>query len=596
MNYVKRLLAALLICSTSLPSLAAVTASLDHDHVAPGDTVQLLLQSDHSPDGQPDLGPLKNDFIILGTSSGSSMQIINGRVSSQAQLSLALSPKHEGKIRIPPLLWGGEPSPALELTVESNGAGRQSNGKAAGGITASNGSDHFFITTSVDHDQPYLQSAVLLTVRVYIDQALYQASLELPSSSDVLVQQLGKDQQGSETRNGHAYQVVERKYLLSPQHSGQITLQGPILDATVAEVQNSDPFGSDPIFGRIFGQMQLPGVVTSTRPLHLQSKPIVLKVLPRPADATGTNWLPAQSMTLEESWNPADASVHAGEPLTRHLRLSALGLSGAQLPDIDTLMQAPEGIKLYPDKSHTDDKQQGNTILGKREQDIALIASQPGHYELPAVHLAWWDTAANVQREVTLPKRTLNILPALSGSGGAVVSPAQTAVPANPPPSIGQPKVPVKPEQAASAELWALLGLGILVVFGLGIALGWWRKRRSLVNTVENKIEPVATRPDVSGVSAFNAFQQACRNNDPHAARKHLLIWAGTVWPEQPPSGVNALTRLLDGKFAKPLRDMDRACYTDSAWQGESLVRILATPPVRSAPAKREQALPDLYP
>ncbi|MFY9328529.1 MAG: BatD family protein [Georgfuchsia sp.] len=599
MRHAFRMLSTMLAFCLSASALATVTASLDRDQIAPGETVQLLLQSDRSPDGQPDLGPLKNDFTILGTSSGSSIQIINGHSSSQTQLSLALSPKHDGKIRIPPLQWGGEQSPPLELTVSNSAPGGNAGsagGQSGGGATATNGSSHVFITTSVDHNQAYVQAAIVLTVRLYTDQALYQANLNLPASADVLVQPLGKDQQGSESRNGRSYQVVERKYLLSPQRSGQLALQGPTLDAAVADAQNDSPFGNDPFFGSAFGHMQMPSIVTSTRPLHLQAKPISLKVLPRPAGATGANWLPAQSVTLEESWNPASASVHAGEPLTRHLRLSALGLTSTQLPDLNTLMQVPDGIKLYPDKSKADDKLQGTTIRGTREQDIALIASYPGHYSLPAVHLSWWDTTANVQREATLPAHTLDILPSASGNGGTTVLPAAKLPAPSGLPNTVQANPPVRPGQAnpVSVWLWVSLGLGVLC---LCILLAWWRTRQRVSNIDHGKTENKAAQSVISARAAFKAFHQACRDNDSQAARKHLLDWARTIWPDHPPSGLNALSRLLDDeKLAEPLRELERACYTNGTWRGEPLAHALAVPPSMTTLAEHKQGLPELYP
>ena len=585
MKYAYRLLAALLTCVTSLTSLASVTASLGRDHIALGETVQLLLQNDHSPDEQPDLAPLKNDFTVLGTSSGSTIQIVNGHLSSLTQLSLALSPKHEGKILIPSLQWGGEQSPALELIVSGSSAEGQ-----AGTATDT---AHVFLTATVDHSQPYVQSAVVLTVRLYADQTLYQASLSPPVGGDVLIKQLGKDKQGIESRNGRSYQVIERKYLLSPLRSGPITLQGPTLDAMVPNAQN------DNFFGSVFGRMQMPSIVDAAHPLHLQAKPITLKVLSRPAGAASTNWLPAQKVMLKESWIPGNTSVHAGEPLTRHISLSALGLADAQLPDPNTLMPVPNSIKLYPDKSRVDNKLQGTTILGTREQNIALIIAQPGRYKLPTIRLAWWDTTANVQREATLPARVLDVLPAAGNISGDMVtsapsSSASTMTPNRlPTDTIRKSIAFTAPMVHVSLWLWASLGLGILF---FGTLLAWWKSRHRIPKVMANNFLKKSEQRVVSGRTSFKAFQQACHNNDPHMARKHLLAWAATAWPEHPPAGLNALSGLISDEIStKLLRHLDRACYTDSAWQGESLVQALPKPPASTTPAKRKRDLPNLY-
>lgn len=563
-----------LICSASCSASAAVTASLDRNQIAPGETVRLLLQHDGSADSQPDISPLRRDFDVLGTSSGSSVQIINGHTSSQTQMSLTLAPKHDGKIVIPPLQWDNQRTAALVLTVAS-ASGKQ-------GAASSADTSHVFLTATPDQKQPYVQAAIVLTVRLYADEPIYQASLNLPAGDDVLIKQLGEDRQTTESRNGRSYQVVERKYLLFPQRSGKLSIDGPVLDAQVPDT--SDPFGNDPFFSNAFGRLPIAGMMNATRPLHLLAKRIELNVLPRPASATGPNWLPAQSVTLEEAWHPDAQTMHVGEPITRHLHLAALALTGAQLPDMSTLMSAPDGIKTYPDQAKIADAPQGATVLGSRDQDIALIAQRPGHYVLPAVKLSWWDMARNVQREVVLPPHALNILP----GGSAEPVPSQQATPLQ---SV-RPEVPAMSVQSARpAGLWQWISLALALLWLLTI-LAWWYSRRRV------QPSPVAVSSvGIDADEAFRAFRQACLENDAHAARRHLIAWAGSVWPDKPPTGLHALSRRLDDdKLTDALGQLDRACYTGDAWQGATLAALLTAPPVKNRlPDQHKPSIPDLY-
>ncbi len=558
MKNILRILAALMAFSTSLSVLAAVTATVNSNIVSSGETIQLKLQKEGSADSQPDLGPLKKDFDLLGSSSGSNVEIINGHLSSQAEVNVLLSPKHDGKIEIPPLQWGGEQSRAIELTVGGNVA--QQGAQADAG--------HVFMTATPDQQQPYVQAAVVLTVRLYSDQPLYQASLNLPTSSDVLVKPFGKDVNSNETRNGRSYQVIERKYLLFPQKSGKLSLDGPVLDAEVADGGN-DPFDN---MLRQFG-----GAMGSAKPLRLHAKPIELNVLPRPPGVT--NWLPAQTVTLEETWD--QATIHTGEPLTRHLRIAALGLTGEQLPDPNTLLSLPEGIKAYPDQANVTDNPEGNTVLGNRGQNIALIASRAGHFVLPAVKLSWWDTVHDVRREATLPAHELEILPAVAGAATTVAPPIQPNQAANPIEQTGNGIARNQP------WMWSSIALALL---WLGTSAAWWRARQHMQ-------QPVEKRPEtINGGSEFRAFKQSCSVNDPHAARRHLLAWAGTVWPADAPQGLNELSRRLeDAKAAEALRQLDRACYTGSHWHGDVLAQSLTRPVAPAAQHMNRRALPDLY-
>src|SRR3546814_16259704 len=69
----------------------------------PGESVQLNLERDGSGGAEPDLSPLKKDFDVLGRSSGSSIQIINGSISRHKRVRVTLSPKRSGPVTMPPL-------------------------------------------------------------------------------------------------------------------------------------------------------------------------------------------------------------------------------------------------------------------------------------------------------------------------------------------------------------------------------------------------------------------------------------------------------------------------------------------------------------
>jgi hypothetical protein len=580
MKYPCRLILAVLLLGLALPASAAIKAWLDRDRIGPGDTVQLTLEHDGRTDSQPDLTPLKQNFDILGQSSGSSIQIVNGSMTAKVQISLALAPRLNGQLLVPPLRWDGQTSPALTLTVSGNSA------PAQGGNAAPADAAHTFITTTLDQKQPYVQAAVTLTVRLYVDQSLAQASLELEPSNDLLIQQIGQDRQTSETRNGRNYQVVERKYLLFPQRSGHIQIDGPVLNAQVRDARGNDPFGSDPFFGNVFGSL-----TGATRPLRLRGDPIVLDVRPRPASGAGHDWLPAQKVTLTETWQPASGPYHAGDPITRRLHLDAQGLTASQLPDLSLLMPLPRGLRAYPDQPKLNTGVQGDGVVGSRDQDIALIASQAGRYQLPALKLFWWDTTKNVQREVDLPVRTIDVLPNGQGFSASTMPPDQSASPPAAKRDLPMPGV----NSSSSDTHWPWISLALALLW-LGTLFAWWRSRkRPLPGPVST---PVQTADSRKASDARKAFRQACRENDPQAARRHLLAWARIAWPEAPPLGLGALARCLnDPELETALNQLDRACYAGGAWSGQSLLEKLTSLSGTSRPvAGAMPELAGLYP
>ncbi|WP_291993063.1 BatD family protein [Candidatus Accumulibacter sp. ACC003] len=590
---------ALLAIATSLSAFAAVTASLDRDHIAPGESVRLLVQRDERSNTQPDISVLSDDFDVLARSTGTSVQIINGHLSSRTQVNLLLAPKHAGTLRIPPLQWDGEQSPALAVTVDGNGKANASQGLGGAAPDQTQAaSSPVLLGATLDRKQTWVQAVAVLTVRLASAEALYEASLDLPASKDFLVRQLGKDVQTSESRNGRSYVVVERKYLLFPQRSGQLKVDGVVLDAQIAD-RSADNFGGDTLFGGAFGRLPLAGMRQPTRPLRVHADAVELTVLARPAAATAAHWLPAQAVRLTESWRPDNPAIHVGEPLTRHLHLAASGLTAAQLPDLAAIMPVVDGIRAYPDQGTLDDQPQGNSVLGSRDQDIALIASRPGRYTLPALRLAWWDTEHGTQREVALPERTLEVLPAPADSVELAKPLTKTSTPSPAPmpaPFDLQPGAVAANLEFAAHSPWPWISL-VVGLLWLATLLAWWYSRHRQPRPSPRETTKAVSSSTIPAAHAFKAFRKACQENDPQAARAALLNWAAGARPQQPPQGLKALALLLkDPAIGDALQQLDRCCYAGGEWEGKLLATILPTPRPLAAAKASEAILPGLYP
>jgi len=630
-RFAPALLLALLI---DLPANATVSASLDSDQIASGDTVELTLEQSGQSGGEPDLTPLKQNFDILGTQRSTNIQIINGHTSAGTSVVVTLSPKSTGRLTLPSIQWGSDRSPVLTLDVSSAAGG--TNGASDSGSSAPTAKA--FIETQVDQKQPYVQAAVDVTVRLYTAEQLRQANLELPTTSDALVMKVGSDSNSTADRNGVTYQVVTRHYAVFPQHSGAVSLPGPVLDAEViVRRSRSNMLGADPLQG-FFANSPFAGLLNTTKPLRLHGDPIVLTVRPRPAASTSSYWIPAREVTLTAQWNPTQLRVHAGDPLTVDLQLQAQGLTAGQLPDLAALLALPQGVKAYPDQPKLDDSTQGDTVTGKRRQSVALIADQPGRLTLPAVHLQWWDVKANQPREATLPEQTIMVLPAANGGanatanapgdiqlapasptrnkqdGGATITnsstPANRATNTQAPSTVGGSALGNGSGGRAishdgrnttypatlwhNTSIWRWATLGALILW-LATALAWFLSRKRSAPASMAHEAPPTSKPDTS--SARAAFRKACNDNDAPAARRSLIQWAAASRPGTTPTGLTEIARAsADPNVSILLRELDRACFAGTPWQGEALARTLKDLPQlsKSAP-KRRAGLAPLY-
>ena len=530
----------------------AVKATVDASQVGVGEPVRLVLQYDGQTREQPDLAPLQQDFDILSTSRSNNMQIINGTVSSHTEAQMMIAPKRAGQIPVPPIRWAGEISNPLTLTVSATGAAH---------------ADSVFLETIVDQKEPYVQAAVNVTVRIYASVQLLQASLEFAGSGDVLAQQVGTDRNRQLEKNGQQYDVVERHYVLFPQKSGELKLPGPQLAGQVVVRLRNDRLATDP-FADLFGAAG--GLAGGSKPVRVHGDDIILRVRPQPAGIDAHYWLPARNVTLTDKWLPDNAEVHVGDPITRDLHLQVEGLTGAQLPDLSALVGLPAGLKAYPDQAKLENTVQGDAVIGKRDQSIAMIADQAGKFVLAPLRLAWWDTRTNQPREVTLAGRTLSILPA-AGSATAQPPGATTNSGGADRNIAALPPAPAGGQRSALRDpwLWISLALGLL---WLGTVLAWFLSRR-----------PPREAAPLSASKVRAQFLVACRRNDAHGARSALLAWAANAWPESPPRGLAALAkRVGDDKISALLVQLGRAVYRGAAWDGAALSAAIGELPSRS--------------
>ena len=601
----------LLLLVAAAPASAALRAWVDNPQVAPGETVELTLAHDGHTNTQPDLAPLRQDFDIVGRSSSSSLQIINGTASSTTQLTLTLAPKRAGRLTIPSISWDSDHSSPLTLNVTGS-AGNP------GGADAT--ASRVFVETEADPKSPYVQAAVQVTVRVYTAVPLSHADLEFQGSDTVLVRQVGSDAVSTSEKNGQSYQMVTRHFLIFPQQSGHLSLPGPTLSGEVpATVRRANP--NDP-FSQFFGNSPFSGMLTATKPIRLNGQPIELDVQPRPAGAGANYWLPAQNLSLTAQWHPEQLQAHVGEPLTVTLHLKADDLTAAQLPDLSTLLTLPDGLKAYPDEAKLKDSANGNAVIGERDQNIALIADQPGHFTIPELRLSWWDTRTNQARQAVLPAQTLAVspapgsqsaapdaastqqtAPAPNASGTATLSMppsgAQAADGKSPPGTSPLPRLQSAPtisDMAASQSPWKWISLGFGLLWIITLA-AWFltRRRGSSRPSASQSTKELPTSPGKS--AAHTAFLSACKSNDPHAARRNLLAWANAVLPGQRIVGLNALAKVIgDAVLADLLRPLDRACYAGQPWNGTALAHALQKWPAHGTnPAESERKLAPLY-
>lgn len=623
------LLTLLLTFLLTMPGLlfAAATASLDRQSIYTGDTTTLHISTSGDDAGeQPDLRPLQKDFDVLGTSTSTQIQIINGQRSDKHEWLVELAPRGKGAITIPALTVGNSQTAALTLQVSEQPA-----------TTTAQAGQPVFMHAEVNPSQGdrYVQQQILYTTRLYYRVPLVEASFSKPTIDNAVVEQLGDDAQYDTTIDGQRYQVVERRYAIFPERSGKLTINPTVFSGRmVSATERQSPFArmdsmmqqmlsrsgvNDPFFGGTpFGD---PG-----KRLRLASKPLSLDIQPRPAGYQDSQWLPTQKLVLQDSWASAPPVIHAGEPVTRTLTLEAKGLEASQLPDLK--LQGSDNLRIYPEQPALSNRTDGDWIFGRSEQGFAYVASQPGKLHFPAVHVSWWNTLKHQQQNTVLPALDVTVLPG-TGQSAATPTAASGNLKASPANALTAPNNTTAPEtrspfslsnlfSAKHQRLYWQFGGGLVL---LGIIAAWLMRRRQKPKPARSSASksavaqsPVTKSSEVDPPSVTRAgnsaavtrsrqsLRDACTNNDPLAAASALLQWAEASLPESPPRSLGALAaRVAQG--ADAIRDLETVLYgaDNQTWVGQALWDafseglLKADKPTGSTASPTEGA-PPLYP
>ncbi len=494
------LLGCVLLVLPWLTAQARVDVAVDPPILTLGESLTVTFSADERGLAEPDFSPLTEQFDILRTNSRETLQIVNGQAQQTKVWRLTVIPRKEGTLEIPSIDFGDTRSPTRRITVTPARTERP-------------GEADVFIEVTVEPKGPvYVQSQVMMTVRLHYDEAvrLSNATLSSPTSSDGdLVVEVVAEERSAKRIGERDYKVFEQRYALFPQRSGEVALDPIVFSADMRL------YYERPSFRRV------------------QSDPLTLDVLP--ANPGGARpWLPATAVTLEQAFPDAGADGviegRVGEPVTRSVTLSALGLTSAQLPPVQ--IPVPEGFKVYPDQPTFDQRVALEGILGERVERLAMLPTTPGQFELPAVELEWWDVEADLPRTARLDPVSIRVLPAVgdaqagtpAGAGGAALG--TSGVDGN-----GNGGLPASSLPAAGVRyepgLWPWLAL--IMAFGWAATGGfWWSSRQP---SSEPELVPQTTHHAQSLGAALKGLRAAVESGDLAKVRLATLHWARARWP-----------------------------------------------------------------
>jgi hypothetical protein len=422
------------------------------------------------------------------------------------------------------------------------------------------------------------------------------------------VTKLGEDRQYDTQRNGREYRVVERRYSLSPERSGELRIPPLVFEGSARTGKGGRGAGGggpfrDPFFDRFFRDGPFSGdplgMFERGQPVSARSRAVSLNVKARPGGYAGDHWLPAEALEIADSWARDPPELRVGEPVTRTLTLQARGLSGPQIPEIE--IPTPPGLRAYPEKTSSESRSDGESIFGISRQGVTLIPTRSGELVIPEIRVTWWDTAAQQERVARVAGWTMHVE---GGSAPEAPAPDRAAEPrADLVPQVRRDAAERGPQSDSHDEhndLRYLIGSPLLLALLLAGTWGLisYRRRRSS-DPARPTPAAVGYGTRAQGSGARKALHRACEANDPRAAANALLDWARATWPDDAPRNLGSLSARLPGG-GDQVRELERRLYAPETgtWDGASLWDALRPGLASSGTPVRgqEDALAPLYP
>jgi len=544
------------------PLHAELTARLSSTKIDETQTLELTIRTDsRDVQGMPDLQAVARDFEILTTRTSSQYRVSNGNVQAWTDWVIALRPLRVGTLSIPALSYRGEQTQPLQLQVVPLDPKLK---KQMG--------DRVFFEVSTEPETPYVQAQLVFVRRLlYADGTqIYGEMPDTPVVENAVVIPLGNASSSQVTRNDKRYGMIEQRYALFPERSGELTIPGATVSGSVRM--------------NINGRLRRNGV-------RIVAEPVTLDVRPIPEDyPADTPWLPATRVDLLEDWDQTPPTFSLGEPHTQTLIVRADAATGSIIPPLD--YGIPDShFRSYPEQPDISDNQRGDGLIGTRSQTWSIIPTTAGSIRLPMIELTWFDTVREEVRVSRLPSRAVTVG---GGNGDQVVSePEQNPAPVTDP-------APEEPLTAADRSVFGTTGavlLSLLLAAALFRAYPWlrakfslptpefsWLQKRLGLKKKRWKQKLLDTAAEGSASDIRNELDEALRD----------MAQDNTAWDPQAQESIYDL--LSSAAYSPTPTDLDRVAIA-------SEVEFLLNPGRRSASKgskngaeNSNSALPALYP
>ena len=506
-NLMKKIgvLISLALMSVSL-SFATVSASIGRTNIENGETIDLVLHLENF-NVKPNLDVLDKDFTVYNASTSRNMTTVNGKTSTQYNMTVIMMPNKTGKLTIPAIRVGNEYTKSIAISVD----------KALSNDEEDKYQDMFAIST-IASDSAYINVPVLYTLKLYYSTPIL--SLQ-PKPFKIYKSEIRPTDHRltyQKRINGNLYDVVEESFLIVPQTTGKITIPPMVLQATLSNG---------------FGQLGVKTRFVSTKNHRLNVKPI-------PKNISIKDWFPSSDVKIVDGWSD-DKNVTAGGLITRTVKITAKDVLSNDIPKLD--FKSTDDFNIYAEKPVLNDVEKDGKLMGTATYKVGYLPTKEGKVEIPKLDLKWYDVNAHKSKVASIAAKEFDVKKGnITNTDflGSITPEATKAV-----------------EKTVEDPFWKFLAIALVVLWVITILLLIKCKLSKPKKIKDSELE----EGDANQSYGIKDIKKACSKKNNQELQKSLIGWASVRFDKEIFSTLDVAKQVPELKLI--LNNLNAAMYSD---------------------------------
>lgn len=143
------------------------------------------------------------------------------------------------------------------------------------------------------------------------------------------------------------------------------------------------------------------------RRVKTKSRNIDVKAVPNGYNKN--NWLVANKVSVNESWQGDLKTVKVGDVVQRSVYRKVYGTVSELIPPVS--WDSIQGVSMYPTRSSINTEKTKTAISATRTEGVRYLFEKEGTITLPEITITWWNPNQNKLLKRTLKEKTIDVLP-----------------------------------------------------------------------------------------------------------------------------------------------------------------------------------------